>query len=80
MKGFISSQAQLFAVESRTSCPIRVVRDPQSLQSTSHFGLYPAGEGAGYAGGITSAACDGVNIAEAMVAVLSSQQTTLVHQ
>jgi uncharacterized FAD-dependent dehydrogenase len=74
MKGFVSAQAQLFAVESRTSCPIRVVRDPQSLQSLSHQGLYPAGEGAGYAGGITSAACDGVNIAEAMVKILSSQQ------
>lgn len=70
MKGFITSDAQLFAIESRTSCPIRVVRDPETLQSTSHFGLYPAGEGAGYAGGITSAACDGVRIAEAMVEII----------
>jgi uncharacterized FAD-dependent dehydrogenase len=73
MKGFLSPKAQLFAVESRTSCPIRVVRDPKTMQSTSHIGLYPAGEGAGYAGGITSAACDGVNIAESIAQQLSSQ-------
>jgi uncharacterized FAD-dependent dehydrogenase len=64
MKGFISEDAQLFGVESRTSCPIRVTRDDESLESLTHKGLYPAGEGAGYAGGITSAACDGVRIAE----------------
>lgn len=73
MKGFISPQAQLFAIESRTSCPIRVVRDPKSFQSLSHTGLYPAGEGAGYAGGITSAACDGVNIADAIAEQMSSR-------
>ncbi len=64
MKGFISPQAQLYGIESRTSCPIRVTRDDESLESISHAGLYPAGEGAGYAGGITSAACDGVRIAD----------------
>jgi uncharacterized FAD-dependent dehydrogenase len=64
MKGFIHESAQLFGVETRTSCPLRIVRDPLTLQSLSHPGLYPAGEGAGYAGGITSAACDGVNIAD----------------
>ncbi|MBY0315445.1 MAG: hypothetical protein K2Q26_07990, partial [Bdellovibrionales bacterium] len=67
MKGFISPKAQLHGVETRTSCPIRVTRDKESLQSLSHKGLYPAGEGAGYAGGITSAACDGVRIAECIV-------------
>lgn len=66
MPGFISPQAQLLGVETRTSCPIRILRDPKTLQSTSHSGLYPAGEGAGYAGGITSAAVDGVNIAESI--------------
>ncbi len=66
MKGFISDQALLHGVESRTSCPIRVPRDPLSFQSVSHAGLYPTGEGAGYAGGITSAACDGIRIAEAI--------------
>lgn len=66
MKGFDSVNAQLFGVESRTSCPIRITRDKDTLQSISHKGLYPAGEGAGYAGGITSAACDGVRIAESI--------------
>jgi uncharacterized FAD-dependent dehydrogenase len=64
MKGFVSDEAQLYGIESRTSCPIRVTRDEDSLESVSHPGLFPAGEGAGYAGGITSAACDGVRIAE----------------
>lgn len=64
MKGFISDAAQLHGVESRTSCPIRVTRDPITLESLSHRGLYPCGEGAGYAGGITSAACDGIKIVE----------------
>ncbi|WP_413287533.1 NAD(P)/FAD-dependent oxidoreductase [Bdellovibrio sp. HCB337] len=64
MKGFVTEDAQLYGVESRTSCPIRVTRDDESLESLSHKGLFPAGEGAGYAGGITSAACDGVRIAE----------------
>lgn len=64
MRGFISDEAQFYGVESRTSCPLRVTRDTESLQSVSHAGLYPCGEGAGYAGGITSAACDGINCAE----------------
>jgi uncharacterized protein len=66
MKGFISPKAQLHGMETRTSCPIRIPRDPETLQSKSHRGLYPSGEGAGYAGGITSAACDGVRIADAI--------------
>ena len=66
MPGFISPHAQLLGVETRTSCPVRVTRDNESLQSVTHSGLYPAGEGAGYAGGITSAAVDGVRIAEAI--------------
>lgn len=70
MRGFISPQAQLHGVESRTSCPIRIPRDSETLQSLSHGGLYPAGEGAGYAGGITSAAVDGVRIAEAIALTL----------
>ncbi|MBY0383678.1 hypothetical protein K2X05_00845 [bacterium] len=67
MKGFISDKAQLHGMETRTSCPIRVPRFNESLQSVSHPGLFPIGEGAGYAGGITSAACDGVRAAEAIV-------------
>ncbi|MGE3756694.1 MAG: NAD(P)/FAD-dependent oxidoreductase, partial [Pseudobdellovibrionaceae bacterium] len=64
MKGFVHEKAQLFGIESRTSCPLRIPRDPETLQSVSHSGLYPCGEGAGYAGGITSAACDGIKIAD----------------
>ncbi len=64
MKGFMSDETVLFGVESRTSCPVRITRDNSTLESLSHNGLYPTGEGAGYAGGITSAACDGVKVAD----------------
>lgn len=64
MRGFIHDDAKLYGVESRTSCPLRVTRDDETLQSISHSGLYPCGEGAGYAGGITSAACDGIRCAD----------------
>jgi uncharacterized FAD-dependent dehydrogenase len=67
----------LHGVESRTSCPIRITRDDASFQSLSHQGLYPTGEGAGYAGGITSAACDGIRVAEAIVAEVSSRREAL---
>lgn len=64
MKGFIIDKAQFYGVETRTSCPIRVTRSDESLESISHRNLYPTGEGAGYAGGITSAACDGILVAD----------------
>jgi uncharacterized FAD-dependent dehydrogenase len=64
MRGFISEDAHLYGIESRTSCPLRVTRHTETLQSVSHAGLYPCGEGAGYAGGITSAACDGIDCAD----------------
>ncbi len=79
MRGFISDQALLHGVESRTSCPLRVTRDPETFHSVSHRGLYPAGEGAGYAGGITSAACDGIRIAEAIALEVSSMKTKVVY-
>ncbi len=63
MPGYASEEAVLVGVESRTSAPLRVLRDPQTLESPSCRGLYPAGEGAGYAGGIVSAALDGIRIA-----------------
>lgn len=75
MKGFISDQAQFHGVESRTSCPVRITRSNDDLESVSHAGLYPAGEGAGYAGGITSAACDGVRIADKIADAFSFQTT-----
>lgn len=64
MKGFVHEEAKLYGVESRTSCPLRVTRHEDTLQSLSHQGLYPCGEGAGYAGGITSAAVDGIRCAD----------------
>ncbi len=67
MQGFLCDQAQLHGFESRTSSPVRILRNPNTLESTSHPGLFPMGEGAGYAGGITSAACDGVRIADKLV-------------
>ena len=64
IKGFCSGKILVEGLESRTSSPVRIVRDDK-LQS-SVKGLYPCGEGAGYAGGITSAAMDGIRIAEAV--------------
>lgn len=74
MRGFLSEEAQFYGIESRTSCPIRVTRDPVRLESVSHAGLYPCGEGAGYAGGITSAACDGIRVAEKIAESLSGRE------
>lgn len=65
LPGFDSPEAILSAVESRTSSPVRICRDEDSLQSSIR-GIYPCGEGAGYAGGITSAAMDGLRVAEAI--------------
>lgn len=67
IKGFSTHEAVLIAPETRTSAPVTIARDKESLESTSHKGLYPAGEGAGYAGGITSAAVDGIRIVEAIL-------------
>lgn len=66
MKGYKSSKALLLAPETRTSSPVTIVRDALSLETPLKKGLYPCGEGAGYAGGITSSACDGVKVAEAI--------------
>lgn len=67
MKGFAFDDALLIAPETRTSAPITILRDKLTLESTSHKGLYPCGEGAGHAGGITSAAVDGIKITEAIL-------------
>ncbi len=64
MRGYLSAEAMLVAVESRTSSPVRILRHPDTLEHVQLSGLYPCGEGAGYAGGITSSAIDGVNCAE----------------
>jgi len=64
MKGYYTDEAQILAVESRTSSPIRIPRDRETLMHVEVEGLFPAGEGAGYAGGIVSAAIDGERCAE----------------
>lgn len=69
MRGYISDDAIVVGVESRTSAPVRVLRDTESLQSPTLAGLYPCGEGAGYAGGIVSAAMDGMRVARSIVGV-----------
>ncbi len=66
IKGFAMQDAVLTGVETRTSSPIRIKRKDDDLQSLNTRGLYPAGEGAGYAGGIMSAAIDGIKVAEAV--------------
>lgn len=68
LPGYLSEDAVVVAVESRTSSPVRIPRDPASLQHPERAGLYPCGEGAGYAGGIVSAALDGIRVAEAVAA------------
>ena len=71
MHGFLTSQASVLAVESRTSSPVRIPRD-ETLQHPQLRGLYPCGEGAGYAGGIVSSAIDGINIVNNIATVLNS--------
>jgi uncharacterized FAD-dependent dehydrogenase len=68
MRGYLTEDANLVGVETRTSSPVRVPRDPDALESPTIGGLYPCGEGAGYAGGIVSAALDGIRVARALVA------------
>ena len=63
MKGYYTNEALLLGVESRTSSPVRIPRDPETLEHPSLPGLYPCGEGAGYSGGIVSSALDGINCA-----------------
>lgn len=70
-KGYITNDALLLAIESRTSSPVRIVRDKDSLQHPEIKGLYPCGEGAGYAGGIVSAGMDGERCAEALAKTMA---------
>ena len=69
-KGFLTNEAMLIGVETRTSSPIRIIRNPETLQHISIEGLFPCGEGAGYAGGIVSAAIDGERCAEMLAQTL----------
>ena len=67
MKGYVTEEANMVGFETRTSSPIRIPRDEKSLAHPDAVGLYPCGEGAGFAGGIVSAALDGMKCAEAVV-------------
>ncbi len=71
LRGYRTEEAVLIGVESRTSSPVRVPRDPETLQAPGYSGLYPCGEGAGYAGGIVSAALDGQRVGRAIAAVVT---------
>jgi len=73
IKGFDLADGVLTGVETRTSSPIRIKRDDETLQSINTKGLYPCGEGAGYAGGILSAGVDGIKVAEAVALSLSAR-------
>jgi uncharacterized FAD-dependent dehydrogenase len=70
MRGFLTDEAQVLASETRTSSPVRIVRDETKMCSVSIPNLYPCGEGAGYAGGIVSSAMDGEKAAEAVAAMI----------
>lgn len=73
MRGYYTNDAVLVGVESRTSSPVRIPRDKETLQHPQISGLYPCGEGAGYAGGIVSAAMDGERVAEAIIGVVTGK-------
>ena len=64
-RGFLTNEATVIGVETRTSAPVRIIRDRETLQHITVNGLFPCGEGAGYAGGIVSAGIDGERCAEA---------------
>ena len=73
MRGFITDEATLTGVETRTSAPLRILRG-ENGESVSHPGLFPAGEGAGYAGGIMSAALDGLRVAEQIATIAGKRE------
>ncbi|WP_310614990.1 FAD-dependent protein [Limnohabitans sp.] len=75
IKGFDMHDAVMTGVETRTSSPLRIAREDDSLQSPTLFGLYPAGEGAGYAGGILSAGVDGIKVGEAVARQIISSRS-----
>ena len=70
-RGFLTKDAVMIGVETRTSSPVRILRDKESYQHITLKGLFPCGEGAGYAGGIVSAAIDGERCAEGVAGYLS---------
>ena len=77
-KGFLSKEATVIGVETRTSSPVRITRDNETLQHVSRPGLFPCGEGAGYAGGIVSAAIDGERCADAVASWIENHRNAVV--
>ncbi len=75
IRGFDRDDAILTGIETRTSSPVRIKRDEETLQSVNTRGLFPAGEGAGYAGGILSAGVDGIKVAEAVARAMLADMT-----
>ena len=73
MPGYLHEEAIVVAPESRTSSPVRMVRDPKACTMPGADGLYPCGEGAGYAGGILSAAMDGMRVAAALAQAVKGE-------
>jgi uncharacterized FAD-dependent dehydrogenase len=71
IRGFDRDDAVLTGIETRTSSPVRITRNHETLQSLNVQGLFPAGEGAGYAGGILSAGVDGIKVAEAVAQAMT---------
>ena len=69
LKGFICKDALMLAIETRTSTPVRILRDPNTFQSPYITGLYPTGEGSGYSGGIVSSAMDGENVCHSILII-----------
>jgi uncharacterized protein len=76
LRGFVTAEAIVVAPETRTSSPVRIPREPASLMHPGIAGLFPAGEGSGYAGGIVSAAMDGERVAEAVAGYLAGGSAT----
>jgi hypothetical protein len=72
MKGFLTNDAVVLGVESRTSSPVRIPRNSETMEHIQIAGLYPCGEGSGYAGGIVSSAVDGMKAAEAVAGHLQN--------
>jgi uncharacterized FAD-dependent dehydrogenase len=74
MRGYFTNEAQIVGVESRTSSPIKIPRNKETLENDQIAGFFPSGEGAGYAGGIMSAAIDGIRVAQAIAVKLGTKQ------
>jgi uncharacterized FAD-dependent dehydrogenase len=75
-KGYVTNEAVMLAIESRTSSPVRILRDQETMQHIEIKGLFPGGEGAGYAGGIVSAAMDGERCAEALSKLIAANDSS----